>query len=53
MKLWSRRWTPARGAHWQLERECLPETAQAWLAVFQADEPDIRFQLSEKAPRRA
>lgn len=51
MKLWSLRWTPARGRHWQLERECSQETAADWLAIFQTDEPETEFRLSLKAPR--
>lgn len=49
--LWSKRWNPARGHHWKLERECSIENSFAWLEVFQKDEPDVEFKLSEKKPR--
>ncbi|MCK9530444.1 MAG: hypothetical protein M0R77_07775 [Gammaproteobacteria bacterium] len=51
INLYSKRWSVARGLHWQLERECSKENAQAWLAVFQKDEPEIEFKLSKKKPK--
>lgn len=43
MKIWSRRFTPAQGNHWKLERECTAETVQQWLAIFRKDEPEVIF----------
>ena len=50
-KLWSYRWSFARGWQWQLERECYIETSLEWLDVFKKDEPDIVFKLSKKKPK--
>ena len=49
--LWSKRYSHARGWHWKFERECYPNTANAWLGVFQQDEPDVEFVLSIKKPK--
>jgi hypothetical protein len=49
-KLWSYRWSFARGWRWQLERECHIETSLQWLEVFKKDEPSIKFKLSKKRP---
>ncbi len=43
IKIWSLRFSPAKGNHWQLERECAEDTIQQWLAVFRADEPNVCF----------
>lgn len=53
MKLWSLRKRPSGGKWWVYERDCLPETAERWLKVFQADEPEIIFVLSVKKPKDA
>jgi hypothetical protein len=49
--LWSKRFSTAQGHHWKIERECLQETAQQWLEVFQKDEPDVKFVISSNKPR--
>lgn len=48
--LWSARWSAARGYTWQRERDCDAGTALQWLAVFQKDEPEIKFVVSDKKP---
>lgn len=54
LKLWSKRWSTARGWRWEIDRdlnaEC-PEECKAWLAVFQKDEPGIEFKMSVKKPK--
>ena len=49
-KLWSYRWTVAKGYHWKLERECSNDDAKEWLAIFERDEPTIVFKLSASKP---
>ena len=49
MKLW--RYNPVTG-YWILVRIVSDETAAAWLATFQADEPTVQFKLSRTKPRR-
>jgi len=49
--LWSLRWTPARGTHWKNERGVTPETQDAWLARFRADEPSVTFTIALRAPK--
>jgi hypothetical protein len=36
--------------YWNRQRECLPENAQQWLAVFQKDEPQAFFRLAKRRP---
>ena len=50
MKLWSLRYSPARGWHWRLEREVSAETASEWLRVFRLDEPRVEFRIAGKQP---
>ena len=50
MKLWSLRWSTARGYTWKMERSVLPDTADKWLALFKNDEPSVQFALSDKRP---
>lgn len=49
-RLWSKRFTPAQGTHWKLERECSLDTAAQWRTVFEKDEPGVLFFLSTKKP---
>ena len=51
LKLWSRRYSPARGWRWREERACSPENAEAWLRVFCADEPNVAFVVAARKPR--
>lgn len=46
-KLW--RYNPVTG-YWTLQRICETATAQAWLDVYQADEPGASFKLSNRRP---
>lgn len=46
--LW--RLNPTTG-YWALARMCAADTADAWLAVFQRDEPSVQFVLSVTKPR--
>lgn len=46
--LYSKRFSPWWGWHWQHERDCRTETAHGWLAIFSEDEPAITFVLSTK-----
>lgn len=41
----SDRWTPCHGKIVQVERDCTPEEAEAWLAIFQSDEPRVAFRI--------
>lgn len=50
-KLWSKRWSPARGRYWKLERECKLTDSKEWLAVFRKDEQEVEFRLSKKKPK--
>lgn len=36
---------------WRLVRECNNENAEAWLLIFQTDEPDARFVLCKRRPK--
>lgn len=51
LNLWSKRWSTAKGWHWKLERDCLPENKDAWLDVFQKDEPTIEFKVCLNRPK--
>lgn len=50
MKIWSKRFTVAKGNHWVAERDCTEETAQAWLKIFRDDEPNVLFLASNRKP---
>lgn len=52
MTLWSRRHSTAQGNFWKAEREVTEETAQAWLKVFRADEPNVIFIASKRKPSK-
>ena len=49
--LYSKRWSVAKGWHWKHERNCEESTSSAWLDVFQQDEPEVEFVLSNKKPK--
>lgn len=49
--LYSLRWSIARGAFWKKERDCIEITSKEWLKIFQRDEPNVEFLLSEKMPK--
>ena len=51
IKLFSKRNSIARGWYWRLERDCQEDTANAWLEVFKADEPNVEFKLSYTTPK--
>jgi hypothetical protein len=51
IKIWSLRFSVARGHHWSIERECLPTTVNEWLAVFRKSEPDVTFVASTRKPQ--
>lgn len=50
MKIYSKRFSPARGNHWVVERDCTEETAQEWLKIFRDDEPAVLFLASNRMP---
>ena len=50
-KIWSKRFTPARGNHWVHERNTTEENAQEWLKIFREDEPNVLFIASKRKPR--
>lgn len=50
MKIWSLRYSPAKGNHYVAERDCNEENAQEWLAIFRADEPKVIFIASKRKP---
>jgi hypothetical protein len=49
--LWAIRFSPVRG--WQVirERDCDAKNAQLYLDVFQSDEPQVAFKVSDKKPK--
>jgi len=49
-KIFSLRFSPVRGNHWSIERECAADTVQAWLAIFRRDEPGVTFIASNRRP---
>lgn len=49
--LWSWRWTTSRGWLWCLERRCDATNSAEWLEVYQKDEPNVHFELSENQPK--
>lgn len=51
LKIWSKRFSVARGNHWRYERDTTEENAQAWLAIFRSDEPGVIFLASNKKPK--
>lgn len=51
MKLYSYRWTTAKGWQWKLERDCDKDTADQWLEYFIKSEPEVEFRLSETKPK--
>ena len=50
VKIWSQRYSPARGNYMLEERECKEEEVQAWLKVFREDEPKVLFLASKRKP---
>lgn len=50
MKIYSLRFTPARGNHWSYERDCTEENCQEWLKVFRADAPGVTFIATKRKP---
>jgi len=50
IKIWSRRNSPARGAFWQLERDCIEATIQGWIKIYRDDEPEVIFLGSARKP---
>lgn len=51
VNLYSKRFTPARGWHWRIERICEADSSEKWLKIFSEDEPEIEFKLSKKLPK--
>jgi hypothetical protein len=51
LTLWSIRHSAARGNHAQAERKVSEAEAQAWLAVFRKDEPNVLFLVSANKPK--
>ena len=51
LRIWSRRFSVAKGWHWESERIVSDATADAWLAVFHHDEPDQLFILARTEPK--
>lgn len=47
--LW--RYNPTTG-YWNIARQCAAINGTMWLAVFQRDEPNVKFVLSSKKPRK-
>jgi len=50
VKIWSKRFSVAKGNHWVAERDCTESNAKEWLAIFQADEPNVLFLASNRKP---
>ena len=51
MRVWSLRNSVCCGLFWESERIVSDENADAWLKVFQSDEPNIRFVLARSKPK--
>lgn len=51
LRLYSKRFSIARGNHWVIEREVTEETCQQWLEIFRKDEPNVLFLVSDKKPK--
>lgn len=51
MKIWSKRFSVARGNHWKMERDCDLSNFQAWLKIFREDEPKVLFIASSRKPK--
>lgn len=51
-KIYSIRYSAAKGKHWQEERSCAEDNVQAWLAVFRGDEPGVLFIASKRRPAK-
>jgi hypothetical protein len=47
LALW--RYKPVTG-YWAFVRDVTEDTAQQWLAIWQADEPEIEFKISKRKP---
>ena len=50
-ELWELNFSFAKGWNWVACRTCEPDTAEAWLAQYQADEPGKVFRLSKRKPK--
>ena len=46
--LWRK--NPATGL-WSMARDVVTETASAWLALFQKDEPGVEFRVALRKPK--
>lgn len=46
LKLWSKRFSVAKGLHWQYERDVNQSNQQDWMRIFKQDEPDVYFLVS-------
>lgn len=52
IRLFSKRYSAARGWYWEGERIINDEArAQEWLELFRNDEPNVTFVLSKNEPR--
>lgn len=49
--LWSKRNNPSGGMIWKAERNVTVETANDWMKIFQADEPNVLFLCSIRKPK--
>jgi hypothetical protein len=50
VKIYSERFSVARGWHWRYERDCNANNRDKWLTVFRSDEPDVRFVAQCRKP---
>lgn len=51
-RLWSKRFSPALGWHWQSERIITDMSKrEAWMKVFQVLEPGVIFVISKNEPK--
>lgn len=51
LKLWSKRFSVARGNEWIAEREVTEENCQEWLKIFREHEPNVLFLVSKTKPK--
>lgn len=49
--LWKKEFSAAHGWRWIKMRDCDRATAPEWRAVFEADEPQSQFVISDKRPK--
>ena len=52
LKLWSKRFSVAKGLYWQYERDVDQSNQKDWIRVYSEDEPNIYFLVSSSNMRK-